>query len=273
MDVSVIIPTYEPGSYLFDCIDSLVIQTLDKRLFEVLVILNGRKQPHFDSIQRYLRQFANVNINLSYCSIPHVSAARNQGIELAKGQYLIFIDDDDLISTTYVERLWEKSTPKGLVFSNVLSFETHVDDFKKINLSNSFDRNRNIKPSWMTMRSHLSLVWGKLIPKEIISEDRFDLKFKNGQDSLFMALISSKIKEYRLSEGDAIYYWRTRSNSASRKSKTIFYEIKNAVALMSAFLKIYFSKPLSYNFWFFVTRLLAVNKRLLYRLPKSRLFK
>ena len=149
----------------------------------------------------------------------HVSAARNLGLELAKGEYIVFIDDDDMVSPNYIQGMLDKASSRGIVFSNVLSFNKQVTDSKKIYLSRTYDRNKEKDPNWMSLRSHMSLVWGKLIPINLISNSKFDVRFKNGQDALFMALISSKITIYRLSDEEAIYFWRIRKGSASRKKK------------------------------------------------------
>ena len=48
MDISVIIPTYRPQAYLWECLDSLNRQTLSKSSFEVVLVLNGEQAPYDD---------------------------------------------------------------------------------------------------------------------------------------------------------------------------------------------------------------------------------
>ena len=54
MKISVIIPTYKPKSYLWECLDSLVAQTFAKEDFEVVIVLNGCEDPYKSQIEKYI---------------------------------------------------------------------------------------------------------------------------------------------------------------------------------------------------------------------------
>ena len=54
MKISVIIPSYSPEEYLFDCLEAIRNQTLNQNEFETLVVLNGCKEPYFEQIQKYI---------------------------------------------------------------------------------------------------------------------------------------------------------------------------------------------------------------------------
>ena len=58
MRISVIIPSYRPEEYLYECLEAIRNQTLNQNEFETLVVLNGCKEPYFEQIQKYI----NVNI-------------------------------------------------------------------------------------------------------------------------------------------------------------------------------------------------------------------
>lgn len=55
MLVSVIVPTYKPSSYIYECLDSLFRQTLDNNLFEILIVLNGCEEPYLTMINEYVK--------------------------------------------------------------------------------------------------------------------------------------------------------------------------------------------------------------------------
>ena len=55
MKISVIVPTYKPQAYLWECLNSLCLQTLSKEDFEVILVLNGCCEPYKTQIQQYLR--------------------------------------------------------------------------------------------------------------------------------------------------------------------------------------------------------------------------
>ena len=54
-DISVIIPTYTPKEYLWECLDCLEQQTLNKDSYEVLIVLNGTKEPYFSLIKERIK--------------------------------------------------------------------------------------------------------------------------------------------------------------------------------------------------------------------------
>ena len=99
MRISVIIPSYRPEEYLYECLEAIRNQTLTQNEFETLVILNGCKEPYFEQIQKYINVHSS-NIRLIQTDVPGVSNARNIGIEAAKGEYLTFVDD--IVSPVYL---------------------------------------------------------------------------------------------------------------------------------------------------------------------------
>ena len=54
MRISIIIPSYRPEEYLYECLEAIRNQTLNQNEFETLVVLNGCKEPYFEQIQKYI---------------------------------------------------------------------------------------------------------------------------------------------------------------------------------------------------------------------------
>lgn len=264
MKISVIIPTYCPRDYIFDCLSSLCNQTFDKSLFEVIIVLNGCNQPYYDKLNDYvLDNMSNIFVRLIQTDLGGVSNARNIGLDNAQGEYIAFIDDDDVISDNYLKKLYDtiKDRDDVVVVSNVKTFENDYknevlgDDY----LSREYLKNRfSDEHSIFKLRSFLSTSWCKLIPYSVIRNRYFDVNFKLGEDSLFMAMISDKIKAIILAESDVVYYRRLRSDSASRKSLGLSIRVKNCIKEWKQYFLIYFKSPLKYNLLFFLSRIVAV---------------
>lgn len=100
----------------------------------------------------------------------------------------------------------------------------------------------------------------KLISRDIIGDRRFDIHFKNGEDTLFFFLISDRIKYSRPAKASAIYYRRCRPSSAHFRQKMRKEKIRLGIDLMKTLCKYYFKAPMHYNFPFFITRLLGAFK-------------
>ena len=121
--ITVIIPTYKPGAYLWKCLDSLESQTIEKSLYEVIVILNGCREPYATNIAQGIGKYS-MNVRIEQTDTPGVSNARNIGIDMAKGDYICFIDDDDWVSDTYLQSLYNSAIESGcMAVSNVEAIE------------------------------------------------------------------------------------------------------------------------------------------------------
>ncbi len=91
--VSVIVPVYNVEKYLRDCLDSLLAQTIDHELMEVLLINDGSTDNSLAICEEYAELFECFKVFDQENKGP--SAARNVGIKNAKGKYIAFLDSDD----------------------------------------------------------------------------------------------------------------------------------------------------------------------------------
>ena len=129
MKISVIIPTYKPQDYLCNCLESLAAQTFPKEDFEIVLVLNGCMEPYKSQIDQFiLEKMQGVNINFIYIEECGVSNARNIGINNSIGEYLTFVDDDDVISNNYLYELSLVSTPTCVGCANSYAF---IDDISE----------------------------------------------------------------------------------------------------------------------------------------------
>lgn len=62
MRISVIIPSFKPQEYIYECLESLINQTLNPYEFETLPVINGCKEPYFEQIQKYIKERSNENV-------------------------------------------------------------------------------------------------------------------------------------------------------------------------------------------------------------------
>ena len=265
--ISVIIPTYKPGSYLLECLKSLENQTLGKEEYEVIVVLNGCGDPWRQQVERWLSECSMSSV-LLHTDTPGVCNARNMGIEQAKGDYLAFVDDDDWVSGNFLQGMLRHASLDAVVTSSVIGFRDTTGEYlDNYYLARKFElicRNGG-KASINQGRSFLSSSCFKLIPRSVIGNRRFNPKYKLGEDALFMAELTDRISFVEMSEPDAVYYRRLRDDSASHiMGRTGFSHLLwNAVSLSGAYMKVYLRNPFRYNCVFFATRILAgFTKRL-----------
>jgi glycosyltransferase involved in cell wall biosynthesis len=259
--ITIIIPTYKPEKYIYECLSSIKNQDIENKKYNVIIVLNGEKEPYYSYISDFIKSF--LNFKLYHISQKGVSNARNYALDMIKEGYVAFIDDDDKISTNYLSGLLIKIDNSSVCISNERSFYNGDSFFHKGYLAKKFEKLKTKqKKSMVLCRSFFSTACFKLLPINIIGTRRFNTNFSIGEDALFMALISDKIKSIKFANEDVIYYRRIRENSASRKKRSFFSKLKNAINLVIAYCNIYISSPLKYNILFFITRLLAVLRNI-----------
>ena len=260
MNISIIIPTYKPGSYLKDCLESINNQTMDKKCFEVIIVLNGVIKPYIEYIYSLTKMY-DFNSVVIPTETPGVSNARNLGLSRTQGEYVCFIDDDDKISPSYLENLYSKATPNNIVASNVKAFYNNSNKTENDYIALAYKKliNKNSPLSVFKGRKFMSSSCCKIISRRIIQDVRFDTNLKIGEDSVFMAKISKKVKSIVLSDSSAIYYRRLRAGSASRVKQPILKKCNIVCKLLKKYTKML--TP-SYNIPFIATRIVAALLKL-----------
>ena len=205
-----------------------------------------------------------MNIIYTQTDIGGVSNARNIALDLATGEYITFLDDDDFFSEQTLARLYEKATPNIITIFKPLAFYDGTKEYfpysRTVEYYKNFNKN-NIP--FYRVRKNFSGPVMKMFPTSIIGTRRYNKKFKNGEDSLFMFLISDRIKKVNFAAEDAIYYRRIRSNSAATSTKSFISVFKNSCKLSGEYTKIFFLNIGHYNFLFFLTRILGSIRALL----------
>lgn len=258
MKVSIIIPTYKPGDYIRECLESLFHQDLSCDEYEIIIILNGCCEPYFSNLHKIINDANCVNVKIFQTDIPGVSNARNIGIDNATGKYILFVDDDDWVSEHYLTSLLSIASPKTIACSNVILKDSIEGKALPHFLSSAYKRCKTYdKLTLFNSRSFLSSVWCKLIPNDVIGDRRFDSKYKLGEDSLFMFVISDRIKGITLSSENIVYYVRARENSVSRRHYSFTLRVKVALSLTLSYFHYFLKSPFKYNFLLFASRVFA----------------
>lgn len=99
-NVSIVIPTYNRPDFLIEAVQSVLAQTCP--VFEILIVDDGSEEKHHDRIKRISGLGQNIFV-YQWPANKGASAARNFGLEKAKGEYILFLDDDDLIDPGMIE--------------------------------------------------------------------------------------------------------------------------------------------------------------------------
>lgn len=124
--LSVIVPVYNTEQYLRRCLDSLVVQDFSSEDYEILVVNDGSTDGSLNILHEYAEKYSNIHIFTQ--TNAGVSAARNKGIDEAKGRFICFVDSDDAIvpnGLSYVYNRFVKDSVDMIRF--FVKFETEGD--------------------------------------------------------------------------------------------------------------------------------------------------
>ena len=109
MLISIIIPVHNAKDYLARCLDSLLGQTFiadHSSEYEILIIENNSTDDSIEIILKYLADYPKI-IKYFKCNEKGAAAARNFGVTKAKGDYFWFVDADDYVDQTAVQKLYK----------------------------------------------------------------------------------------------------------------------------------------------------------------------
>jgi len=125
--VSVIMPCYNQGQYIDEAVGSLLAQTYQD--FEIIVINDGSTD---ESTVRLLQTYEKPNLIVFHTENRGPSAARNTGIERARGYYILPLDADDRIAPTFLEKtvpVLDKNPNVGIVYTQAELFGAKTGPF------------------------------------------------------------------------------------------------------------------------------------------------
>lgn len=139
--VSIIIPVYNTDEFLEECLDSVINQTYSK--LEIIAVNDGSTDRSLEILKGYANKNKNFKIINQKNSGP--SIARNQGIQMAKGKYIYFLDSDDYILPNTFEDLIKVMERNNL---DLLRFgaEAFIDNVKVNKNLNKYDFTNDFDP-------------------------------------------------------------------------------------------------------------------------------
>lgn len=211
--VSIIIPMYEVEDYLPDCLDSVVNQTY--RNLEIICVNDGSPDNCAKIVRRY--QASDPRIVLVDKPNGGLSDARNAGIDIAKGDFLFFLDSDDYLEPSCIKTLVTLSQEKCCQISicQYAPFQGECADFSPSTEATSVIVNKSCslyKLSYCRsdLKITLNTAWGKLYSRKLFESARYPVGKINEDEfltyKLFLlantaCLIEAKLYGYRTREG------------------------------------------------------------------------
>lgn len=231
MKYSIIMPVYNTDiHYLKEAIESVLNQTYNN--IEFIIVNDGSKE----EIKKYLEQYKN-RIKVYNNTNNGVSYSRNFGTKKATGDYIIYIDSDDIISSTYVSEMNELlikndydmilsqvTFNKELIYDSKNGLCTDVNKKELLSYYLTFyNRKFKSKRKWLN-RGPVA----RIIKKEIALCNPFDEEEKFAEDVLWNIQLINKINKVGF-YNKSLYYYRKNNDSTTQKYHKNFKNELNSV--------------------------------------------
>ena len=250
--VSIIIPVYKVEKYLDECLESLVRQTYSN--LEIILVDDGSP----DNSPAICDNWAKIDarVKVIHKENKGVCAARNSGLDIANGEYISFVDSDDVAEPKYIEKMYSalQSYPDcgiAACCAVILSNKTEKSFYRP---EWCFPETVFIEPEEyadkLLTHERSYTVWGKLYKKEVIADTRFRDVYAN--EELFLAwdltarIEGEKIKEVEIP--DILYNYRRNPDSIVHAAGYKFILTGTTYREMLA-LEVKNKKPLVYNYY------------------------
>lgn len=220
MEISVIVPVYRVEKYLSDCIESILNQTFAD--FELILVDDGSPDRCGEICDEAAKHDARVHV--IHQKNAGLSAARNAGIEIARGSWLSFVDADDFVALNFLEAL-HKAATRAQADCAVCSFYLTDSTGARIEASYPVEVENGVRTGVSvleTVQEHLNVpyivAWNKLYRRELFETLRYPVGRQN-EDVFVFAELFDKAKTVVVLP-DKLYFYRQSEGSIMRSGVT-----------------------------------------------------
>lgn len=218
--ISIIVPVYNVEKYLDRCLNSIVAQSLKE--IEIIIVNDCSPDNSLKIIEKYMKKDERITL-INKIKNEGLTSARNSGLEIAQGKYILHIDGDDWIEQEYLKDMY-KTAEKYKADIIVSNFYFDYENEKLIYQSDQYgvtgERIGNKNAIENLCYGSFPAIWNKLIKKEIYIKNniKFPSGISIGEDlgtTVFLFYYSQKIIKLK----KAYLHYIQNSNSLTKKYK------------------------------------------------------
>lgn len=220
LKISVIIPVYNTANYLRKCLESITNQTL--REIEIICINDGSTDNSINILKEYKQNDSRIIIIDK--KNEGVSVARNNGLEIARGEYIYFIDSDDYLELNGLEALYNKITKENtdiICFGHFEVANTNILPAWNTSLLEKCSQDKNV--SLNLLKDLQYFIWDKLYKREFLQKNniKFPVGIETAEDNIFNYFCLFNNPEYSFFEPNLYYYTVDRKESVTNNRKNL----------------------------------------------------
>ena len=208
MFLSLIIPVYNAEGYIGQCLDSLLNQDLPAQDYEIVCVNDGSRDGSLSVLEDYAKTHSNIHIVNKENG--GVTTARNAGLEAAQGDFIWFVDADDLVKENILAQL-KAMVPDTGCDRIVFGAYEFMDQMTEEELEKARTGQLETNASWYD-----AVVWRSLLRKEFLQQHNLYFRYPeltHGEDGLFMYEVTLE-NPVTVAVEEVFYFYRVHSGSA-----------------------------------------------------------
>ena len=214
--ISIIVPIYKVEKYLNKCIESILNQTYSN--LEIILIDDGSPDKSRDICDFYKNKDSRVKV--IHKKNEGVSKARNIGLDISKGKYIMFVDSDDYIDKSMVKDLYKLITEQSadVAIGGVIDIDENNNQINMSKKKATFTINQlEAIKELLDEKYFNSVCWGKLYKSNLWENKRFSKDSKIAEDLEILYEVFERVQKVVVNTEKCYYYYTIRQNSVTHQ--------------------------------------------------------
>ena len=229
--ISIIVPVYNVEIYIRECLNSILTQTM--RDFELILVDDGSTDNSGDICEEF--KAMDKRIKVFHKENGGLSSARNKGLDEASGEYVCFVDSDDVIRSDYLEKLYEAvvSDDSDMAFCDIEA--PRLSDAKlKNNFTfkmTSYDAKKWLYDDRTKEYVLMVVAWNKIYSSKIFRDIRYPYGKLHEDEFIILPILNGCSNISFVSE--KMYFYRENESGITSDSKKMNVEHLDCVDALS----------------------------------------
>ena len=221
-EFSIIIPVYNVANYLDKAIESVLSQNISADMYEIILVDDGSTDASGDKCDQWENRFPTL-IKVIHKKNAGLGFARNSGLEVASGEYIIFLDSDDYWIDDDALRKFEikikEEKPDVVVFKNCIYDE----------LTGTFKEPKKDRESEIALEDAIKLeyfdfsAWNKAVKRSLLVDNNIAFKKGISEDMLWSYKILLYSKKITFCQEKSVYAYRKGRTGSLTAQKCVTY--------------------------------------------------
>ena len=241
--ISVVIPVYNAQTFLSRTVDSILSSSMSD--IEIILVDDGSTDNSLNICKWYAKNFPCVSVVQQ--KNQWVSVARNTWVDMARWEYLGFVDSDDIVHPFMYENLYNTCKAKNVELSLATTIIHNDINKREVVLDMSWNKENIVVYTYDEMMQNIGkkdnmyfvAVWNKIVKTKVVKQLRFPTDYPNTvilyEDSAYTPMLYSYIDKFALCK-DAYYIWDKRQRNTIGTLSTRY---KNSDDIWKSFIYAY----------------------------------